>query len=166
MLICLAAFTGRAIINAGAWPLFAVAAVLTLGLYDTLNREIPETDFIKIQASVFVTCGVLLIATLAHPESPLVVRIRLALGFFLLVQGFFLYFFAFGIVRFRAAAITHSYWIPAFAALAAFSWLAIYFAGMHSELVRQADAGNELLETRWVSLQLQEVYRIAVNLFR
>src|SRR5262245_3979040 len=78
-LICAVLFAGRAILNAGAWPLFMVGVVLALGLFDTLNREVPGINFLKLQAGILTTCGILLIATLARPENGLSVRVRLAL---------------------------------------------------------------------------------------
>jgi len=167
-LICALLFTLGAILRANAYPLMMVGAVLTLGLFDTLNREVPGIDFLKLQAAILTSCGILLLMTLARPENGLSLRIRLALGLFLAAQGFIHYGYLAGtaVERYRAVAIGFASVVPSFVALVAWSWLAIYFDGIHSELVRQNDAGNELLEARWVSLQLQELYRVATHLFR
>ena len=163
MVIALAVLTLRTLAHSSCWTLITVAVIITLGLFDTVRRESPGLDFLELQASLFVACGVCLLASLVHVEDGLSNRLRAALGILWLVQGLFHYAYAGSIVRFRAAAITHAAWVPAFTALVAWTWIAIYLAGLHSELVKQNDTGNELLEVRWLSWTAQELYRTALH---
>lgn len=170
LLFCLSFFGTLILVSSRLPVLLGVAAAVTAGLFYALRAKVGGAGtvnfLLQLEAAAFIAFGLVAIASLAHLEDELWNSVRLFFGLFWLSQGLFLYLYCAGcaVERYRAAAIANS-WLPSFLAFVAWTWLAIYLGGLHSELVKQNDTANELLEIRWLSWA-QELFRGAVQLIR
>ena len=169
MLLAAASYCLRLIVSMRLEFLGLVALPVLCGLFLALRLKVGGHSFVSVmlqfESAAFVAFGLTTLATLAQLEGELSNRVRLFLGTFWILQGAFLYLYcaACAVERFHATAVLHS-WFPSFVAFVAWTWLAMYLGGLHSELVKQNDAETEALETRWLSWKAQEFYRGAVHL--